>query len=93
MKYLLGIMNSDAAAQWLEGRRRNKIQLYPEDWKNLPIPLASKDDQRAVEKLVEGILDLFRQNQYPMSALANKQIEYLEKKLDEVVDRLYQGRG
>jgi type I restriction-modification system DNA methylase subunit len=93
MKYLLGIMNSEAAAQWLEDRRRNKIQLYPEDWKNLPIPLASKDDQRAVEKLVEGILDLFRQNQYPMSALANKQIENLEKKLDEVVDRLYQGRG
>jgi adenine-specific DNA-methyltransferase len=93
MKYLLGIMNSEIAAQWLESRRRNKIQLYPEDWKNLPIPVVGKDDQRAVEKLVEGILDLFRDNPYPLSVSANKQLGSLERKLDQTVDRLYQGRG
>lgn len=93
VKYLLGIMNSKVAAQWLEARRRNKIQLYPEDWKNLPIPLVGKNDQSLVERIVDEILDRFRKNPYPMPATVSQEIEKLEKKLDETVDKLYQGQG
>jgi hypothetical protein len=56
VKYLLGVMNSATAAKWLESRRRNKIQLYPEDWKSLPIPKTVRARQVEIEKIVDSII-------------------------------------
>ena len=38
VKFLLGVMNSTAARDFLRANRRSNIHLYPDDWKQLPIP-------------------------------------------------------
>ena len=38
VKFLLGVMNSAAAHDFLRANRRSNIHLYPDDWKQLPIP-------------------------------------------------------
>jgi hypothetical protein len=37
LKYVLAIMNSSFAREWLKGKRRSKMHIYPDDWKKLPI--------------------------------------------------------
>lgn len=56
VKYLLGIMNSSVAREWLRSRRRSNIHLYPDDWKPLPIPVVDSATQASIAKLVEQIL-------------------------------------
>ena len=56
VKYLLGVINSSAARDFLRANRRSNIHLYPDDWKKLPTPAASPEKQKAVERLVEKIL-------------------------------------
>ena len=43
IKYLLGVMNSTAAQDFLRAHRRGNIHLYPDDWKKLPVPDISLD--------------------------------------------------
>ena len=38
MKYLLGVMNSRVARDYLRRNRRSNVQLYPDDWKKLRSP-------------------------------------------------------
>ena len=38
VKFLLGVMNSATAHDFLRANRRSNIHLYPDDWKKLPIP-------------------------------------------------------
>ncbi len=56
MKYLLGVMNSTAARDFLRAHRRSNIHLYPDDWKKLPVPDVSPEKQKPVVILVERIL-------------------------------------
>ena len=56
LKYLLGVMNSSPARDFLRANRRSNIHLYPDDWKKLPIPVAKPDEQWAIAGLVEQIL-------------------------------------
>ena len=39
VKFLLGVMNSTVARDFLRANRRSNIHLYPDDWKKLPIPM------------------------------------------------------
>jgi hypothetical protein len=86
-------MNSSVAAEWLNGRRRNKIQLYPEDWKRLPIANVGRDKQREVEKVVTSIVGLFRKNQIPLSEAQQERLAALEAELNHIVVRLYSETG
>ncbi|MCY3587895.1 MAG: Eco57I restriction-modification methylase domain-containing protein [Chloroflexi bacterium] len=56
VKFLLGVMNSSFARAFLRANRRSNIHLYPDDWKELPIPLASRERQQPVVALVDDIL-------------------------------------
>jgi hypothetical protein len=56
LKYLLGVMNSSAARGFLRANRRNNIQLYPDDWKKLPIPDIAHARQQPIVDLVNRIL-------------------------------------
>ena len=49
-------MNSRSALEFLTAHRRSNIHLYPDDWKNLPIPDVPKRQQQAVVRLVDKIL-------------------------------------
>ena len=56
VKYLLGVMNSSAARDFLRANRRSNIHLYPDDWKNLPIPDITLARQQPIVSLVDRIL-------------------------------------
>ena len=56
IKFLLGVMNSTAARDFLRANRRSNIHLYPDDWKKLPIPDVAVEEQASVVELVDHIL-------------------------------------
>ena len=82
MKFLLGVMNSTAARDFLRSNRRSNIHLYPDDWKKLPIPDVTPEQQAPVVELVDQILDMKRVNS---SADTNTQ----EAEVDRLVYALY----
>ena len=56
MKFLLGVMNSTVAHDFLRANRRSNIHLYPDDWKKLPIPDVATEEQAPLVELVNQIL-------------------------------------
>ena len=57
LKYVLGVMNSAYARNWLAKRRRSKLHVYPDDWKGLPIRKATSPQQQRIAALVQQCLD------------------------------------
>lgn len=89
LKYVLAIMNSSFARDWLKGKRRSKIHIYPDDWKQLPIaPIPMEEQMKFVEK-VDAILAEFKQHGYPLPAASARHVAELERELDEMVAGLY----
>ncbi len=85
-KYLVAVMNSSTARDWLRARRRSNIHMYPDDWKPLPIPDVSPDAQAPIISLVEKILAVKQSDpDYDISAI--------EERLDAMVAALYRGRS
>jgi adenine-specific DNA-methyltransferase len=82
--YLLGVLNSRTAHEFLRANRRNNIQLYPDDWKKLPVPDASAAVQAKVVAIVQKILTLLKTN-----PLADVQVFHAE--LHELVAGIYAG--
>lgn len=82
VKYLLGVMNSASARDFLRANRRSNIHLYPDDWKKLPVPDVPAERQQPVVDLVEQILTLKR-------AHPAADISALETQLDAAVATLY----
>ena len=67
---------------FLRANRRSNIHLYPDDWKKLPIPEATPEQQRPIIALVDQILTLKQRD-------PNADIAALESELDKLVDALY----
>lgn len=82
VKYLLGVMNSGSARYFLRANRRSNTDLYPDDWKRLPIPDVTAAQQKPIVALVDQILTLKRAN--PAA-----DIRALETQLDTAVAALY----
>ena len=82
IKYLLGVINSSTARDFLRANRRSNIHLYPDDWKSLPIPDIDEKRQLPVISLVDCILAAKRAD--PATNLSE-----LEAELDQVVAKLY----
>ena len=82
LKFLLGVMNSTAASDFLKANRRHNIRLYPDDWKKLPIPDVSPEQQAPIVALVDKILDAKR-------ADLEADVSNLEKEIDKLVYDLY----
>jgi hypothetical protein len=82
VKYLLAVMNSTVARDFLRANRRSNIHLYPDDWKKLPIPDVSQEKQDPIVELVDKILTLRRAN--PQADIAA-----LEAEVDRHVKELY----
>jgi len=62
VKYLLGVMNSSVAREFLRSNRRSNIHLYPDDRKQLPIPDVPLSSQTPIVALVDEILTAKRAN-------------------------------
>ena len=73
MKFLLGVMNSATVARdFLRANRRSNLNLYPDDWKKLPIPDVSPEQQAPIVALVDKILDAKRKGLERKGGLALK---------------------
>ena len=79
-EYLVAVMNSGFAQRWLSGERRNNLHLYPDDWKQLPIPVANGNEQRAVAKLVIKLYDKIN------AGTTATEIAAIEAKIDAAVN-------
>ena len=91
-KYLLAAMNSRFANEWLTKRRRSKLHMYPDDWKQLPIMPAAENEQAAIVALVDQILAICAEQGYPLPPEAQSRLKELEQRIDESVAKLYEGQ-
>ena len=82
LKFLLGVMNSTVASNFLKENRRHNVRLYPNDWKKLPIPNVPLEQQAPIIELVDKILAAKRKG-------SERKVVRLEKKLDIEVSALY----
>lgn len=57
LRYLLGIMNSKYAITLLANIRGGDYHIYPEYIRNIPIPMASEEQQKPIIELVDKILE------------------------------------
>ena len=70
------------ARDFLRANRRSNIHIYPNDWKQLPIPDVSPEQQAPIIALVDKILAAKRKG-------FERKVARLEKKLDKNVSMLY----
>jgi hypothetical protein len=92
VKYLLGVMNSSTARDFLRANRRSNIHLYPDDWKKLPIPEIPAAQQQPIVQVVDLILALLRDfHSQPAHRTARDIVllEFLENLNDALVRELY----
>lgn len=92
IKYVLGIVNSSSAKIFLAANRRNNVQLYPDDWKQLPIPDVPPEKQAPIVALVEQILAAKKSPPTPLSEEGSENqtdISVLEAEIDSLVYALY----
>jgi len=87
--YLLAIMNSRFAQAWLQGKRRSRIHIYPDDWKALPIPNASSDHQQALVELVDDATSLHKQHGVQLLGEALAKSLSIQSQINERVNTLY----
>lgn len=81
-KFLAAVMNSSFAYDFLKANRRSNIHLFPDDWKQLPIPDVSPEQQAPVIALVDKILTAKR-------AKPDADVSALEADVDRLVTALY----
>ena len=82
LEYLLAIMNSSVAKDFLRSNRRSNIHLYPDDWKKLPIPMVTQEQQQPIIDLVNQILAA-------KSADPEADTSALETQINNLVNQLY----
>lgn len=76
LRYLLGVMNSEYAAELLRDQRAGDYHIYPEHLRKVPIPPATNEEQSEIVELVN-------------IALNDKNTRILEE-INEKVKRLYE---
>lgn len=82
VKYVLAVMNSSAARDFLRANRRSNIHLYPDDWKKLPIPDVPPSQQASIVALVDRILIAKRTN-------PGADVGALETQINHLISQLY----
>ena len=82
VKFLLGVMNSTVAHNFLKANRRSNIHLYPDDWKRMPIPDVSPEQQEPIIELVNQILDAKGND-------PDADVSTLENEINQIVYSLY----
>ncbi len=82
LRYLLAVMNSRYASILLMNNRGGDYHITPEHIRNIPIPIATKDQQQKIITLVDKILTAKKAN-------PNVNTTDWEKKIDMLVYKLY----
>ena len=89
LKYLLAVMNSSFARDSLSKRRRSKMHIYPDDWKDLPIMPIPLGGQQEFVQLVDAILAEFAKHGHPLPPDSRQRVTAIEREIDERVAALY----
>jgi hypothetical protein len=87
LKYLLAIMNSTVAKNWLGERRRHNVSIYPDDWKKLPIPDVTSEKQTPIIRLVDEILKVKQADKSADVSTQEAEIDKLVRELYGMVDK------
>jgi hypothetical protein len=82
LEYLLGLLNSKYANKLLCNLRGGGLRIYPDHIRNLPIPIANKDQQLYIESIVNKIVAI--KNENPLADTTD-----LESEIDRLVYQLY----
>lgn len=82
LRYLLGIMNSSYTKVLLTNLRGGDYHIYPEHIRNIPIPIAPKEQQNSISELVDRIL-------YEKKANPNADISPFDLQIDILIYHLY----
>lgn len=89
LKYLLAILNSKWAYNFLDSVRRSRLGFYPDDLKKLPIKKIDQQEQSPFIDLVDKILDLTQSQDYPNNPEKQAKVEEYKKQIDMLVYELY----
>ncbi|MDQ5823405.1 MAG: protein kinase [Chloroflexota bacterium] len=95
IKYILAVMNSDSARHRLALNPRGKLDIYPDDWKELPVPVATAHEQARIVRLVDEIHYLLRDQRSLLRSLAElpdedvEELRRLEARLNYLIAKLY----
>ena len=82
LKYILGVMNSEKAAQLLLIERAGDYHIYPEHIRNIPIPNATQSQQKEVVQLVDKIIEAKKVGEDSLT---------IESELNVLINQLYEG--
>lgn len=86
-------MNSTYASHLLSVQRGGGLSTYPEHIRNLPIPIACKEDMASLSKLAKKQLELYSKLKEAKLALdaslIQKSIHSVDSKIDELVFKIY----
>lgn len=77
LKYLLGLLNSTYATILLKDIRGGDYHIVPEHIRNIPIPDASKEQQKAIVDIVDDILDTKKKDSMEDTNILEQQIDLL----------------
>ena len=78
--YLLGVLNSSMAGKLLADQRGGDYHIYPEHIRNLPIPIATSNQQEEIAQLVRIIMEKIHGGQ---------DCETEQQKVNQIVSALY----
>jgi adenine-specific DNA-methyltransferase len=81
LRYLLGVINSRYASVLLSNIRGGDYHIVPEYIRNIPIPLADIDAQKAIITVVDTILELKQKDPSADISKEEQEIDYLVYKL------------
>jgi adenine-specific DNA-methyltransferase len=92
LKYLTAVLNSTMMAFWLRNRGKmqgNNYQIDKEPLLGIPIYKPSNQEQQPIVALVDRILSLAGNGDYPGNPAEPPAVKELEHKIDQIVYQLY----
>lgn len=92
-KYLLGILNSNVIAMYFKtiasGLSNNATRSFNIYIERLPIPKIPESEQKPIVDLVDKILEITKDEDYPYNEDKKAQVKELERQIDQLVYKLY----
>lgn len=92
LKYVLSLLNSTLYYVWLYNRGKRKgeyLELYLIPLSEIPIKKISIEQQTPFITLVDQIISITKDSDYPENPTRQAQVKTLEKEIDQLVYKLY----
>ncbi len=93
--YILGIINSKLIKYYINYLKQGALDMYPDDWKELPIPVISKNNEKLFENLINNVMNLIstKSESNTLSSTDRKHLETkinaIDENINDIVFKLY----